>query len=331
MSVIAWNEISKNANGGTEQCARALEAYLGDRFDDFQIIPSRVRELDPSKYRIYWLHDLPNDPETNHLKMEESRNRFHKMIFCSTWQRAMYQGLLQIPLDQRCQIIETPIDPLDITKRRKKKNEIRLIYTSTPQRGLEILVPVFIELAKKYDNIYLDVFSSFKIYGFDEADKQFEPLFKICEDHPRIVYHGAQPNAVVRRALINADIFAYPSIWMECNSRSLIEAMSAGLLCVHSDLAGLSDTAGGMTHMYPYFVNANDHAHVFYQELSTAIDHLNDPGVVAQRQFQKEYADRRFNSDRIMKQWETMLENTRIEYHGNGIVLPKEQVKRFEL
>ena len=46
------------------------------------------------------------------------------------------------------------------------------------------------------------------------------------------VYHGFKSNDKVREALQNAHILAYPSIWEECNSRSLIESMSAGLLCV---------------------------------------------------------------------------------------------------
>jgi hypothetical protein len=59
------NEVDENAMGGTE----LMKYGLFDRLDpellkQFQIIPSRVRGLDPDKKKILWLHDLPGDPAT---------------------------------------------------------------------------------------------------------------------------------------------------------------------------------------------------------------------------------------------------------------------------
>lgn len=318
---IAWNEISKNANGGTEQCARMLECELGAELDPFWIIPSRVRELDEEKFRVYWLHDLPWDHETKHLQDKWSRDRFQRLVFCSTWQRAMYQGVLGVPMNEQSLVIETPVEPIELDWSRKESHKTRLIYTSTPQRGLDILVNVFVELAKKYPDIQLDVFSSFKIYGFDKADEQFEPIFKICREHPQIIYHGSQPNEVVREYLQHSHILAYPSTWMECNSRSLIEAMSAGVHCVHSDLGGLPDTAGALTRMYPYYENKQTHANIFYHTLEEAILEVNTDPVINARRFIKAYADARFNKTRIMNQWRAALHNIRAEY-GSPPKLP---------
>ena len=41
-----------------------------------------------------------------------------------------------------------------------------------------------------------------------------------------MTYHGFKPNDVVRKALSEAHIFAYPSIWVETSCISAIEAMS---------------------------------------------------------------------------------------------------------
>jgi glycosyltransferase involved in cell wall biosynthesis len=193
------NEISKNSKGGTELMRMGLEERLpAELLEDFQIICSRVRTIEDDKIRVYWLHDLPEDPETNHLKDSDSRDRFHKMVFCGNWQYTRYRDYLGVPHDDSAIVLETAIDP--ITFESKPKDEVRLVYTSTPQRGLELLVPIFIELCKKHDNIVLDVFSSFNIYGWAESDKPYEKLFEICRDHPKINYHGAQPNEVVREA-----------------------------------------------------------------------------------------------------------------------------------
>jgi glycosyltransferase involved in cell wall biosynthesis len=242
---------------------------------------------------------LPEDPETNHLKDENSRNRFHKLVFCGNWQYQRYKDYLGLAPSKDHIVIDTPIDPFpsDVIEK-KDPNKINLVYTSTPQRGLEILVPIFEKLAETHKDIHLDVFSSFKIYGWDEADKNFEQM----------TYHGFQPNEVVREYVAKADILAYPSIWMECNSRSLIEAMSAGALCVHPNFAGLTDTSGNLTYMYQMDANHNTHANIFYHALNNAINVIRDSeDILSYLRFVKAYADSRYNWEKITSQWVDLL------------------------
>jgi glycosyltransferase involved in cell wall biosynthesis len=307
------NEISKNSQGGTESVKRGLAERLPKGLaDDFQIICSRVRKIEEDKIRVYWLHDLPEDPETNHLKEESSRNRFHKIVFCGNWQYNRYRDFLGIAPSKNHIVLETPIDPFPIAK--KDYDTIRLIYTSTPQRGLSLLVPVFEKLAEKYKNVHLDVFSSFKIYGWDEADKQFESLYDRIKNHPQMTYHGFASNDVVKEHLLKAHIFAYPSIWLECNSRSLIEAMSANLLCVHPNTGGLADTSGGMTYMYQPDNDPNTHCNLFYNALDHAVQIVREENTKEYLNFVKAYADSRFSWTKIAKQWEDLLTGLKTQY-----------------
>lgn len=308
------NEISVNSQGGTESVKRGLAERLDPKLiEDFQIICSRVRKIEEDKIRVYWLHDLPEDPETNHLKEQASRDRFHKIVYCGNWQYSRYQLVCGLPYDSQSIVIDTPIEPLpQVTKTFDK---IRLVYTSTPQRGLNILVPVFEELAKKYPNIHLDVFSSFKIYGWDEADKQFEPLYNRIRNHPQMTYHGFAPNEEVKAHLLNAHIHAYPSTWLECNSRSVIEAMSAGLMCVHPNYGGLVDTSGGLNFMYQGDQDINKHANIFYQALDHAIQNVSSEGVQDYLKLTKVYADSRYSWNKVVSQWEDLLTGLKAEYN----------------
>ena len=327
MAGFDFNEMQQKSNGGTEQTCRMIQSNLpADLLEDFQIIPSRVRNIKEDKIRIYHLHDLPHDPETSHLKDQVSRDRFHKLVFCGNWQYNQYVNYLGIPQNDKCVTIETPINPIELVE--KPTDEIRLIYTSTPQRGLAILVPVFIELAKRHPNIRLDVFSSFSIYGWGEADKPYQELFKTCEEHPQINYHGSQPNEVVREHLQKAHIFAYPSIWQECNSRALIEAMSAGCLCLHPNFAGLGDTSGGLTSMYQFINDPNVHAAKFYHLLENAIEVVNTDPARNYLRFVKQYADVRFNATKIASQWEDLLKSLKAEYPTvESRALPKQMFR----
>jgi len=308
-----FTEMQKKSNGGTEITSRLIERSLSpDLLEDFQIIPSRVTDLLEDKIRVYHLHDLPNDPEINHLKDLSSRNRFHKMVFSSHWQYNQFINALNIPPNDKCAVIDTPITPIEYKV--KSTEQVRLIYTSTPQRGLALLVPVFVELAKTRKNIHLDVFSSFSIYGWDQADEQFKDLFEICKTHPQITYHGFASNDVVREAQQQAHIFAYPSIWQETSCRALIESMSAGTLCLHSNLAALPDTSGNLTSMYQYEEDHNVHANKFYHLLSQAIDLVHKEETQNYLRFVKQYTDNRFSIVKIAGQWKNMLISLKEQY-----------------
>jgi UDP-glucose:(glucosyl)LPS alpha-1,2-glucosyltransferase len=313
MTAIEENDVSINANGGTEITKRTLAKFIHPKFEDeFQIIPSRVRNIDEKRIRVYWQHDLAEDPEVNHLKDENSRNRFQRLVFSSNWQLQDFNTKLGLPLDDSIQVIETPIEPIPFVA--KPTDKINLIYFSTPQRGLDLLVPVYEKLAEKYDNIHLDVFSSFKIYGWDEADKQFEPTYDKIRNHPKMTYHGFAKQEQLREALQKAHILAYPNIWKETSCRVLIESMSAGLMCVHPNLAALPDTSGGLTTMYQFNENVNKHANIFLQYLDHAINVVNTESAQNYLKFVKTYADSRFDIKKISSQWNGMLEDLLQKY-----------------
>lgn len=310
------NDISSKAQGGTEITKRSLAKLIDPKLlENFQIIPSRVREIQDDKIRIYWQHDLPEDPEVNHLKNESSRNRFHQFVFSSNWQLNDYASKIGFPLDERSRVIETPVTPFE-PNIQKNSERVDLIYFSTPQRGLEILLPVFEELCKKLPSgkVHLHVYSSFLIYGWVEQDKLFEPLYERCRQHPHITYHGFAPQEQLREALKNADILAYPSIWKETSCRVLIESMSAGLLCVHPNLAALSDTSGNLTSMYQYIEDKNKHANLFLSYLEHAITVVHTEPVQNYLRFQKAYADSRFGIQKIASQWEGLLHDLNEQY-----------------
>jgi len=315
------NEISKNANGGTEIAKRKLAAIIDPNLlENFQIISSRVRELDFKKIRIFWANDLPEDPESKKFKNQEFKDSFHKFVFISNWQYQRYQLIHGFPYDDKSIILESGIEPAfgalsaeDIFEF-KDKEKIRLVYTSTPQRGLEILVPVFEKLCEKIDNIHLDVFSSFKIYGWDETDKQYEPLYDRIRKHPNMTYHGFVPNEQLKDHLNKCHVFAYPCTWIETSCRAMLEAMSAGLVCVHPNYGALPETSGSLNIMYHGDQDMNKHAQVFGNHLAAAISFVKNNEHKHIVKFNKAFVDSRYSILRIKSQWEVMLKDLLEKY-----------------
>ena len=311
MPIDYVTDLTRNANGGTEQMARALESRLNPALlDRFQIIASRVRDLDPTRVRIFWAHDLPGDRASEHLK-QDGYQQYERLVFVSNWQMQAYISHYGIPWS-KCRVLQNAIVPLE--SRAKPPARINFIYHTTPHRGLHLLIAVFKKLAEKHRNIHLDVYSSFKIYGWEQRDEPFKPLFKDISDDPNMTYHGAVPNAEVRAALQNAHVFAYPSTWPETSCIALIEAMSAGLLCIHPNYAALPETAANWTWMYQYSENQQEHANQFYSLLDAAIQaYRGDNGSLKNRlQGQSNYIRTFYNWELRYKQWESFL-NTILE------------------
>ena len=316
MSGFEKNEISIKANGGTELYQRFLEERLPkDLLENFQIVSSRIREIDTTKIRIFCAHDLALDPESAKFRDQKWKNAFHHLVFVSNYQYAQYRLVHGIPYDTNSSVLETCISPAPIESINKPDGKIHIVYTSSPQRGLEILVPAFESLCAVHDNIHLDVFSSFKIYGWENADKQYQDLFDRITNHPNMTYHGFRPNDEVLAHLNKSHIFAYPSIWEETSCRSMIEAMSAGLLCVHPNYGALPETSGMLNLMYQGDLeDKNLHANIFANYLNFAITNKKSSKDNNTAFFIKKYVDSRYNVEFIAKNWQMLLENLLKKY-----------------
>jgi len=297
------------ARGGTEMMKEGLLERLDpDLASQFNIICSRVRDISDEKKNILWLHDTWDDPEAQHLREAESRSRFAKLVFVSNYQFQTYHLGHGIPYRESV-VLKNAITPIDLDEKDKEADVIRLIYHTTPHRGLEILVPVFDHLWNNgyEDKIHLDVFSSFNIYGWPQRDEPYQELFQKCKDHPGITYHGSVENNVVREYLKQAHIFTYPNIWPETSCISVIEAMSAGCAVICPNYAALSETTGNFANMYQWHEDPNSHANIFASILKVLLDKYHDPFHKDKLSMQKIWTDAFYSWDNRIPEWDGLL------------------------
>lgn len=297
-----------NAKGGTERMRERLMDELPDHLkEQFNIICSRVRDVSKTKKNILWLHDLWNDPESVHLKDRSSRERFDKLVFVSNYQWQTYHQFHGIPFSESV-ILRNAIDPIE-QHEKPQDDQIRLIYHTTPHRGLEILVPVFEALYEKHgDKIVLDVYSNFDIYGWPQRNQPYEGLFEACREHPGINYHGTVSNDEIREALKKSHIFAYPSIWLETSCIAAIEAMSAGCAVVCPNYGALPETTANLATIYPWNEDRNVHANYFANILDMIIENFWNDIMQNKLMFTKNYADNMYNWNIRKEEWNSLLQ-----------------------
>lgn len=305
---ILLSEENKKAHGGTELLVQELQKHVDPiLLDRVQIIPGRLPSfVSYATPTILWCHDLPGDPMNDHLR-DNGWEKFVAIIFVSYTQKNLFQQYYSIP-HSKCFVIPNGIETLPLRPHVEKPEKLKLIYHTTPHRGLNILYAAFSEAVKTRPHVTLDVYSSFAAYGNAEADKPYQELFAKCEEHPNINYHGFQPYDVVREAIQQADIFAYPCTWFETSCRALLEAMSAGLLCIHSDLGSLPETAKDLTKMYRYTENINTHASIFHYALCTTIDNYDAYNSEINAKVRHEIISQKHDwKGGIKERWESIL------------------------
>jgi UDP-glucose:(glucosyl)LPS alpha-1,2-glucosyltransferase len=307
---IVWDDGSVNSTGGTELMSRQLEQHLpADLLDRVQIHISRFTPVEPGKKHILWchIHDFPE-------LADGGWRRFDRIVFVSHWQAQRLIEAYGIS-PSRCVVIANAIDPVDVGTGARRfdpipaDQPIRIVYTSVPGRGLDILAVVFEQICRRREDVELDVYSSYDLYGWGQRDELYRPIFDVLNGTPRVRSHGVVPNDEIRRALSNAHIFAYPSTVLETCCLCLLKAMSAGLACIHPNTAALPETAAGHTLMYGWEENATAHAYMLYFALQVTIAALRDGDekLRSTLRSQKEFADSRYAWNISVARWTALI------------------------
>jgi len=309
---IVDSELSKKARGGTEMMRqRLLDNVKSELLQNVAIHLSRPRKIYEDVKNILYLHDLAGDPE-NKILLNAGWKKFDHFVFVSQWQRDTYVMTYGIPYSM-CTVIPNAVET-QFFPNKKDMSTIRFIYHTTPHRGLELVYPIFDALSKEFDNIHLDVYSSFEIYGWKSRDKPYQKLFESIKSHSHMTYHGSVSNDEILTALARSHIFMYPCIWQETSCIALIEAIKSGLICVHPNYGALVETSSGSTIAYDYNENIQNHANICYSIIKNLLNIMKND-----QQFFEKYT----NSDRFSlpkndinnftKSWNNVLESLKNE------------------
>jgi glycosyltransferase involved in cell wall biosynthesis len=190
----------------------------------------------------------------------------------------------------------------------KPTGKLKLIYTSTPWRGLHVLLKAFKLLNRK--DIELDVYSSTIIYGKDFAkslEGKFDWLFAELENTPGINVKGYAPNKDIRLVLQDAHIFAYPSTFEETSCISAIEAMCAGCQAVVTNYGALYETCGEYADFVCYDSDHNRLARNYANVLNQAIDNYWSAENQLKLQQQTEFYNQNWTWEKRFIQWQKLL------------------------
>lgn len=267
--------------------------------------------LSVSKRHVVWLHQSYDQPSVQNLPRVV--DRLDHLVFVSHWQREQYRRYLlpSLPLEKTTVIRNAVALPRDYPASHAELRDssvTRLIYSSTPFRGLDVLLDAM-DLVRD-DAIHLDVYSSMRVYGPSHArlDSQFEHLYERCRSDSRVTYHGSVDQTTLHRAFSRADALAYPCTWEETSCITAMEAMTHGCLVVCSDIGALPETTAGLAVTY---TPGPRHAEQYARVLADAVRGLRAGEYVGRLRAQVAYARQAFSWHERAVEWDRFFDKYR--------------------
>jgi len=177
-----------------------------------------------AQHRWLWAHDVTFGPAT----AEDLAGV--KVLALSEWHKTFLQE--QYP-SADIFVSGNGIDPARFAKKVRREKH-RIIYASSPDRGLDIVLKQFPKIREKYADASLHVY-----YGFDAArsnNPKFIAMVEQLAQQPGVTLHGKVDQQTLAEAYQKSDIWLYPSTmpngepFHETYCISAIEAQAAGCL-----------------------------------------------------------------------------------------------------
>jgi glycosyltransferase involved in cell wall biosynthesis len=285
--------------GGTEYMAKTFKQKVLPHMPKLNnynclLIPGQtpnLKELEAdNKEIILWLHNTFNQLDEKAVEqffIPSLVNKIKYFVAPSKFHKKHIMEYLKVD-ESKVVVIPNAIEPLVYNPDKfTKVNQVRLIHTSTSDRGTHILIN---SLSKIDRDFRLEIYNDF-----------YPHLYPEYEPDPRIRFYGKTPKATVIEAVESSHIHAYPSTFQETFCISQAEAMSAGLLCVTSDSAALPEVSGGHTRIYPLESVDAKHAEIYAKHLTQAIDDVTSGNWNPEEQIK--YVNSTYSWERHKEHW----------------------------
>lgn len=328
--VFLCNQTAQRVASRGVECIPLTEIFQGSTFSDLKldaIIVSNsgqngrvLRDLLGDKVRIIlWTGHADDQPAINTLADSHFRDAYDGFAFVSQWQRLAY--IEKYHLDEsRCRILRNAMSPAfanlfapDESIILAKTNPPIIAYTSTPFRGLNVLVHIFRLIRQRFPGIRLKVFSSMKIYNQtkEEDEKEFGDLYRMCRETEGIDYIGALPQPELAAQLRRVTLLAYPNTFPETSCIAVMEAMASGCFVVTSNLGALPETTAGFASLIPFTDPPQQYINRFVEQCITTIEqaHSND-STDAERLLKRQvtFCNEEYTWPSRAEEWKSWLE-----------------------
>lgn len=246
------------------------------------LLPGKISEeydnyLKSEKEIIIWMHNLieqfGNENETGNKLVQKylnSQDFVKKIKYLIVVSEYAKQEILNTTMvdESKIIVIYNAIDPvLNDFNRFKNVENVKIIHTSSSERGFEILAKSLKYIDRDFRlNVYNDIHPD--IYHVD-------PIIKEIYKDKRLFFYFKTPKKTIMDDLSKSHIFAYPSIYKETFCLSQVEAISSGCLPIYRNYGSLEEVSlkSGIFYEIEESLHfSENHYKIFAEKMTQGID-----------------------------------------------------------
>lgn len=261
-----------------------------------------------AEHKWFWAHDLNYAGGIT----EETIGGFDGILPVSDWHGEYLQRLYPFLKEKRFLTMPNGINLErfeEAKKRADRKQPWRMIWPSSPDRGLAVLLDIWHIIKLVEPAAELHVF-----YGFDNLQKLADSGNAISKSimeslKPRLDQDGVYLRGKVNQddlaiEMMQSELWLYPTSFLETFCITAVEAMAADLFCVTSDAGNLPHVIGEAGCCVPGH-SATWSFQDKYLDMVTAF--MQDMGVRASYRGVGPERAKQFTWDKAVKSWTRLL------------------------
>ena len=264
---------------------------------------------------VLWVHDVHCSDQLT----PERASKFDAIWTLSEWHRGYFAarypfleiaGAKALGFENTAGKLYVTRNGIDLRRFEgdRTRDAHRAIYSSSPDRGLQVALETWPEIRARVPDAALHVF-----YGFnnwepfaDEGQRRLiAHLKKLLAETEGVHYHGRQPQDVLAEEFLKSGVWAYPTWFSETSCITAMEAQAAGLRIVTSPIAALGETVGSRGTLIPGSWTSVAYKEKFVTEVAAAMLKDGDED----RQILRRYAHEHFGWDSLAKDWEKKFQD----------------------
>lgn len=197
-----------------------------------------------------WAHDLTTPT------IEAFRN-FDKMLCLSEFHKDYTMAMSGVP-EKEIIITRNGIDPDKFLFPRRLKNKNKVVWMSSPDRGLDRAMKVLDIVRKDHPDIELHVYYGLEnLYKYGLSDMA-NNLKKMMDERPWVKYHGMTEQSKMLRDCSDAVIWLHPCDFIETYCITALEMLTLGIFPVTRSLGALKNTLAEAKHLGQAFLLDHD-------------------------------------------------------------------------
>ncbi len=295
------------------------EAY--DIFISFRDLPAFLFPI-KAKKRIWWGHDdFSNVWNYTGIKKYLGAaflrfagvlvNRYCDRLFVvSTWLGKICTDMLGIKEDKIYVTKNGIYLPYFNSDTQVSRDALRLVYTSVPARGLDVLLDIFPVIRKEVPGATLHVYCGWDLGMLKESDRRIAQAIYDKTKQEGVVLEGTRKHSELAKELMMSSVMLYPShevkeaaFFAETSCIAALEAQEAGCPVIASNRGALPESiqdqkTGILIDGDPY---SQSYKEMFVKE---TVKLLKDPDRLTEmRKNARQFIEQNYTWEIIAKEW----------------------------